>query len=456
MSFLTGRYPHTIDVLGNGDVLDSRIPTFAHMAVGANYRTVLAGRMHFVGPDQYHGFQEHIGSDYTAYAFHAAKINRYNPLQGLLGNGGRPDPLLEVGPGVTCTQELDKYTTRAALDWLGQYESAGGDRPFLMTVGYFSPHCPYIVEEQYFRKYEGRVLPRETTEDEIAALHPYHKAHRQQIEIDRIPRANTQKAAAAYYGLVDFLDDQIGMLMSGLEDLGLADRTAVIYFSDHGEMLGEHGRWHKSTFYEGAARVPLIIRRASTAATSVGASSNAGAEASGDHRRKPVQTPNEVAAPVSLVDIFPTVCELTGADLPVELPGWSLSVPPPPNRPVLCEYHDGFGSHRMVRREQYKLSLYGGFDEYELFDLASDPEEKTNVAGDPHVAEVERELRDVVFDDGFGFDIESRHRRRMSQIGYDALQRSMSKTQALIENGTIREIPGYDTVVSGFENRLDD
>lgn len=430
MSFMTGRYPHAIEVFSNGDVLDSRIPTFAHVATGADYRTVLAGRMHFVGPDQYHGYQEHIGSDYTAYAFHTGKINKYEPLPGLLGNGGLPDPLVTVGAGKTCTQDLDKDTTVAALRWLDSYSRSGDRRPFMMTVGYFSPHCPYIVERAYFEKYIDRVEPIVPDPDELATLHPYHRAYREKVSLDEIPEENLRKATAAYYGLVDFLDDQIEQLLARLEELRLGEDTMVVYFSDHGEMLGEHGRWHKMTFYESSSRVPLIVSGAAV----------------GRER---------IAAPVSLLDVFPTVCDTVGVDPWVEIDGRSLFSPHDPDRPILCEFHDDHGSHRMIRRGRFKLSVYAGSDRRELFDIHDDPDEKENLSGLASYGSIERELHALASGGGWSGELVTNHRARMRRIGFEHVSSSMKKTEELIADGTITDIPGYDPAVSHYENSLD-
>jgi choline-sulfatase len=434
MSFMTGKYPSRIGVLGNNSVLDSRIPTYAHMCIGAGYRTVLAGRMHFVGPDQYHGFQERIGSDYTAYAFHCAKINRYNPLNGLLGNGGVPDPLLEVGQGVTCTQQMDKDTTAAAEKWLKAHNDSGCDMPFMMTVGYFSPHCPYIAEEEYYQRYKGRVTPAAVSTDEVEALHPYHRRHREAIQIDRIPEKNLEKAAAAYYGLVDFLDDEIGKLVGMLERTGLIENTIVIYFSDHGEMLGEHGRWHKSTFFEASSRVPLIIQMP---------------EADGNLGTR-------VDTPVSLVDVLPTICDLVDREIDFEIDGRSLLDSPDPDRPLFVEYHDEYGSHRMIRQGPWKLNYYAGFESYELFNLDDDPHETTNLATSEEHEEVRWRLQEELFKDGWSGDIISEHNRLLKSIGCTEVSRSGTKTRELIEAGVITEVPGYDVDVSWYDNRIED
>ncbi len=430
MSFMTGRYPHEIETVHNNHVLDSRYPTLAHAACGAGYRTALAGRMHFVGPDQLHGYQQHVGSDYTAYAYHTGKINRYNPLPGMLGNCFLPDPLLTVGKGITSAQQLDIDTTQAAVEWLEEFEREENDSPFFLTVGYFAPHCPYIAPPRFYEKYEGLVHPYELSEGELERLHPHHRLHRSQIEIDSIPSENIRKATVAYYGLVDFIDEQIGKLLTQIDRLGELDNTIVVYMSDHGEMLGEHGHWHKGTFYEGASRVPLIIRHP-------------------DFGRS-----TAVDDPASLIDLYPTICDLVGREPVSGTHGRSLMRKLDPKHPVLGEWYDDQGSHRMVRRGRYKLNVYSGHDLPELFDLHEDPDETKNLGEDPAYSDVVQKLRPIIFEDGWSFDTAERIDSKLRRMGYFELTASMQGTEALIEDGTITDIQGYDPAVNRYENRL--
>jgi choline-sulfatase len=404
-SFMTGRYPFKCDVLENAHVLDSRIPTMAHMAVQSGYHTVLAGKMHFRGPDQHHGFLERPLGEFSYHALHEGAAARYEGLDvGRLGNCYLPDPLHQVGPGRNPFVEYDRVVTERFAEWLGQYKAAGPDAPpFFFFAGFLLPHCPFIAPPEVFDFYRDRVRAPGLTADDIAALHPFHHAYRRVIDIDGVPEANLDRAAAAYYGLVDVLDQNVGRLMSTLQNNGFAENTIVVYFSDHGEMLGQHGRWHKESFFEDAARVPLMIR----------------------YPDRP--SPAVVAEPCSLVDLMPTLCDWIGADPPPGIDGQSLAGESAPSgdRPVKVEVYplwpgnyEEIKSNRMVRRGPWKLSYYSAFDSFELFNLADDPGETRNLAGDPACAAIRKQLTDALFQDGWTAHTGRDHVRRLNANGF--------------------------------------
>ncbi len=151
MSFLTGRYPYECDVLHNGSTLSSIIPTYAHLLGAAGYHTVLSGRMHFMGPDQRHGFMERLVGDVAPYTHWRSGVE-YSGL-GDLGNMNKPDPLLAVGAGHTFDLDYDEKVTEETCKWLKYYQKQKVNMPFLMTVGFFNPHCPYIAPRKLFDKY---------------------------------------------------------------------------------------------------------------------------------------------------------------------------------------------------------------------------------------------------------------------------------------------------------------
>ncbi|MBN1556529.1 MAG: sulfatase-like hydrolase/transferase [Lentisphaerae bacterium] len=437
MSMMTGRYPWKIDVLNNGHTLDSRIPTFAHMAAGAGYRTALAGRMHFVGSDQRHGFQERVGGDYGLYAYHGGSPTNFAPLavQGNPANGSQPAPLLYTGAGDTETIELDRRTNAAARDWLERYAREDGEHPFLLTVGYFSPHCPYIAPPEYYRRYEGIVRAPAFTDEDYARLHPIHKAYMERCGARTAPRENLDRAAAAYYGLVDYLDDLVGEVLATLDARGLLDNTIVIYSSDHGEMLGAHGRWHKDSFFEESARVPFIVRYPDRSL-----------------RRR-------VADPSSLVDLFPTLldlCEAPGSG--VQLDGASLvplmqGASRDPAHVVRCE--DYFlGCNRMVRQGNAKLCFYSEHDRRELYDLADDPGEIRNRIDDPDYASVRDMLAKALFADGWNADVLTDTEARLTAMGFFEMSKNTWQSTKLVQEGVLTEVPGYDTGMLDYRSVL--
>jgi choline-sulfatase len=173
-------------------------------------------------------------------------------------------------------------------------------------------------------------------------------------------------AIRAYYGLVTFIDDMIGRILAAAEASGGLENTLVIYTSDHGEMLGAHGLWKKSTMYEESVGVPLIMAGPGVPAGQV------------------------CHTNVSLIDIFPTVVQASGASLlevDASLPGQSLldiANSPSQDRAVFAEYHDGWSEHAMfmIRDAQHKYIHYA-HDRPQLFDLLADPWETQDLAGDP-------------------------------------------------------------------------
>ncbi|MGH2351008.1 MAG: sulfatase-like hydrolase/transferase, partial [Chloroflexota bacterium] len=213
-----------------------------------------------------------------------------------------------------------------------------------------------------------------------------------------------RQAIATYYGMVTFLDEQIGRVLRALEETGQRDRTTVVYTSDHGDMMGEHGLWWKSVMYDGAAAVPMIVAGPGVPAGKV------------------VQTN------VSLVDCFPTIVEAAGAHLAPEdgdLPGTSLlRLAQEGDRPrtVFSEYHAIYstGGIVMLRTQQYKYVYYVGYPP-QLFDLLADPDETRDLAADPAHAETlaacQRELRAICDPEAVDRRARADQRRRIEAAG---------------------------------------
>ncbi len=407
-SFLTGLYPFETGSLDNGSMLNPQIPTYAHLAVMAGYRTVLAGRMHLLGPNQSPGFLERLTGDVQDYEFGSGS----DRPDIMLGNMSKPDPLRCVGEGENSFIEFDRTVTRDVRDWLRNRAGNTTKQPFLMTVGYWNPHCPYVAPDLYYRKYVGRVSMPKLAKEYLDGQHPTHREYRARIEYESIPEADRLAAKAAYFGLVDFLDEQIGCLLETLERTGLLETTIVVYFSDHGEMLGEHGRWHKGCFYEDSVRVPLIIRMP-------------------DKKGAGTALPQ----PVSLIDLFPTVCDWIGVTPPHKVSGKSLS-------PLLdgktdiwpgivkAEYYER-DCRRMIRRGNWKLSVCSRFAEVELYDLETDPEELRNRAGDAECAPILAELRPELYTDGWNEQVLADRDRLLSRFGYWQWRPQFGKSKVL-------------------------
>lgn len=384
MAFMTGRYPSNTWCVTNDCHLNSDIPTFAHAFSAAGYDTVLAGRMHFVGPDQRHGFDDRIISDVGGTAF-------INPVTGwkmegvlgpLIGSTavGRP-AFLNCGPGHTGYHAYDRAVTQRAVDWLRHRAQAVAmstiDAPFMMTVGFVSPHCPYVAPPEDYALYDHRITVDDLPEPRLDAIHDVHRNLRSQWGLDTdIPDERVRRALAAYHGLCTFTDRQFGRILAALEESGLGEDTIVVYTSDHGEQVGEHGLWMKSTFYDGSCGVPLLV---------------AGPGIPGGR---------EITQNVGLLDLGQTLLDLVDVDLLPNIDGRSFRSlidgdgsqwPDQTISECTAMAADSAGNvQRMIRRGPWKLCYYDGM-RVQVFNLEEDPDEQNDLWDAP-------ECRDIIED----------------------------------------------------------
>ncbi len=383
-SFLTCRQPHEIDVYTNNCELRTDRPTFAHAFHGAGYETVLAGRMHFNGIDQRHGFERRLIGDAAGTAYTLVHPQA-PPLGALDGTNDQHLPtLMKSGPGWSAYLEYDKIVSTTAADWLLQRGEASGQRPFLLTVGLMQPHCPFVAPEADFYRYWPHITPEALPRFDPSTVHPVHAFHRRYGQVEHVPIDAQRRSRAAYYGMVTYMDRQIARVLEALDRSGLRESTIVVYLSDHGEQLGEHGLWWKSTFYDGSVAVPMIVRLPEgTRAGSV------------------------VRENVSLVDVGVTLLDLVGAP---PLPGATgrsfarlLREGGDPNWPdeVFAEYNPRHETaapcQRMIRRGPWKLNVYLGHRS-QLFNLDDDPAEDHDRIDDPACAGLVAGLTARVFD----------------------------------------------------------
>jgi choline-sulfatase len=374
-SFMSGQMPSRTRVYDNAAEFASSIPTFAHHLRGAGYRTCLSGKMHFVGPDQLHGFEERLTTDiYPAdfgwtpdYRHPGERIDWWYHNMGSVTGAGVAE--------ITNQLEYDDDVAFQALQKIYDLSRGADNRPWCLTASFTHPHDPFVARKKYWDLYEAC----EHLEPEVPEFPLEHQdAHSRRIlaACDRAKFAITQehirRSRRAYFANISYLDDKVGDLLSALAATRQAENTAILFTSDHGEMLGERGMWFKMSFFEGSARVPLMLAA-------------------------PGLKPRSVNEAVSTVDVAPTLCELAGVGLDgiaQWLDGSSL-VPLAEgarrNKPVAIEYAAEASVAPMV-------SLVGnGFkfnhceaDAPQLFDLDADPQELTNLAEDPHPAHVAR------------------------------------------------------------------
>ncbi len=362
--FMTGQLPSRSGVYDNAAEFRADIPTYAHHLRSLGYRTILSGKMHFCGPDQLHGFEQRLTTDiYPA---------DYGWTPDWDHPEARPDwyhNMSSVTQAGLCvrTNQLDFddeviFTSERAL-----YEIARSNdkRPFLLVASLTHPHDPFAIPERYWSLYRdedidmpGPIVPREELDP-----HSLRIRHVCAMDAETVGEQHIRNARHAYYGAISYVDDNLGRLMEALRATGLASNTIIVFTSDHGEMLGERGLWFKMNFFEGGARVPLIVSAPQKYA------------------------PRRVAESVSLVDLTPTLIDMAGGDsaaLGATIDGRSLK-----------GHLEGVGGHDeaigeylaesaiapivMMRRGPWKF-IHSPPDPDQLYDVARDPGERDNLA----------------------------------------------------------------------------
>jgi len=367
MGFMTGRYCSENNSWTNRCFLPSDVPTFAHALGAGGYEVVLGGRMHFMGPDQRHGFQRRIIGDVGG----GVGFEHIPPA-----NGQSRQSVTVAGPGRTMFTAYDAAVLEACSEYMDEKGHQDAEAPFCLVAGFVCPHNPYISPKPLFDYYYDRVELPELPAGYLENMPPVMQEWRERRGIHDLSEEEVRIARAGYYGLVEYFDGIIGGMLEALEDAGLAENTIVIYCSDHGEMAGENGLWFKSNFYEGSVRVPLIISAPGRFMEGV---------------RRP-----ELA---SLVDIAPTLIELAEApEIPV-LSGRSL-VPLLTQQAVSDWRDEVFSEHiklsgdvpsKMMRSGPWKFIHYEGHPPI-LFNLDEDPHEFVNRADDPELHNLVRQL----------------------------------------------------------------
>lgn len=408
ISWLTGRACHETGVWNNDHSLSSDIPTFAHGLGRAGYRTVLAGRMHFVGGDQHHGFQERTVGDVSS-----QHLGLNQALERFRGYFVPNESVLSAGPGRSNFLEYDRAVAADTCRIIAEHEAAVAagreKRPLAIVASFMCPHDPYRVTAEYFDQHEGKINLPTHASGSNPDLHPWVSALRNAWEYHGYPDEAIIRARTAYAGVVSFVDDLCGQILARWNDSTLADNQLTAYLSDHGEMAGAHGLWAKTNYYEDSVRVPFIW-----------------------HSPGHIQEGREIQAPVSLLDFGPTLLDLIEAPPLPNTSGISLkeqltgTAEPDPDRPVFSELglpknkkrYEKFPISRMVRRGAWKLNWYEGMSP-ELYNLEDDPNELHNRAEDPANAQLINDLQHTLKADGWNaLDIENEILRRKPDLQY--------------------------------------
>ncbi len=406
-SFMSGQLPSVTGVYDNAAEFPSDLPTYAHHLRRAGYQTCLSGKMHFVGPDQMHGFEERLTTDiYPAdfgwtpdYRKPGERIDWWYHNMGSVTGAGVAE--------VTNQMEYDDEVAFNAVQKIQDLSRGHDARPWCLTVSFTHPHDPYVARRKYWDLYEDceHLVPQ------TAAI-PYddHDPHSKRIfdandwrSFD-ITEEDIRRSRRAYFANISYLDDKIGDLLDALERT--RQEAIILFVSDHGDMLGERGLWFKMTFFEGSSRVPLMI-------------SAPGLEA------------DRIETPVSTIDVCPTLCDLAGVSMDEVMP-WTtgeslvgLANGHERTSPIAMEYaaEASYAPLVSLRQGRFKYNRCQ-LDPEQLFDLQADPNELTNLADDPGHSETLGRFRAMADDrwDLDRFDADVRRSQARRWVVYEALR----------------------------------
>lgn len=371
-ALMTGMLPSRTGAYDNAGELPAGIPTFAHYARLLGYRTVVAGKMHFIGPDQLHGFEERPLPDVYPAGFD------WIPDWRLADDETLPwyhdlSSVHRAGPVRTTLQlaydaEVVHHACRAIV--ASGREAA---RPLLLVVSFTHPHDPYEVPHAYWDRYDRTEIDPPRRPEPPEPLDLPTRRLRAMVAADRIAVTPEQarRARRGYYAAVSLVDDHVGAILRALDEQDLAEESIVLVTSDHGDMLGERGLWYKMAPFEDSIRVPLIVHAPGRLAA------------------------RRISEPVTLLDLLPTLVDLAGwserGRSVAELDGVSL-VPALagdrlPGRELPLEYLAEGVTGPQLSLVRGPLKLVRGLGEPDLlYDLAADPDERRSVAGDPGYA----------------------------------------------------------------------
>jgi len=404
-SFMSGQLPSRTRVYDNAAEFASDIPTYAHHLRRAGYQTALCGKMHFVGPDQLHGFEERLTTDiYPAdfgwtpdYRRPGERIDWwYHNLGSVTGAG-----VAEI----TNQYEYDDDVAHQATQKLYDLARGQDPRPWCLTVSFTHPHDPFVARARYWDLYEdaAELAPPEPIAYGDQDPHSRRLMDACDWRSHDITEGQIRRARQGYFANISYVDAKIGEILAVLE--ATRQDAAIVFLSDHGEMLGERGLWFKMNFFEGASRVPLMLAA-------------------------PGLAPGRIDTPVSTIDLAPTLAALAGISM-AEVAPWTEGVDlgpvaaGAPRGPVAMEYAaEGTVTPMVALRDGAWKYIRCPADPEQLFDLANDPQERRNLATDPRAAETLARLR-ALADRRWNlpaYDAAVRESQARRRVVYDALR----------------------------------
>jgi choline-sulfatase len=371
VAFMTGQNISKCGGFDNAAYMPSTMPTFAHYLRLMGYRTCLSGKMHFVGPDQLHGFEDRVTTD--IYPADFGWVPDWTNAEERIDLWYHNMSSVKQAGVASITNQLayDDEVGARAMRVIYDHARGEDERPLCLVTSFIHPHDPYATRQKYWDLYDDvdislPSVPRPSREKQDAHNLRLEKV----IALDAVDLSDEEiiNARRAYYGNVSYVDEWLGRLRATLDECGMADNTTIMFTSDHGDMLGEYGLWYKMSFREWSCRIPLIVHQP------------------GRFQARRVQ------APVAQVDVLPTLVELaaeaTGLEKPAAidpLQGRSLvslcdgNADNDPNTCVSEYLAEGTAAPMlMIRRGHFKY-IACMTDPEQLFDLQNDPNELENL-----------------------------------------------------------------------------
>ena len=371
-SFMTGMYTNQTKITRNNMNLRNSVPdviTLGQRFRQQGYQSIRIGKMfHYDNPsaigtsgnDDIYSWDQTV-NPYGRDKIEEYKINtltprRYGGTLSWLAADGKDDEQTDGIAASEAIKKLDGFASR--------------DTPFFLAVGFFRPHTPFVAPKKYFDLYDRKKIEiPEISSDYLATIpEPAVKSIRAKKKQLDLEKKLAQEIKEAYYATISFVDAQVGRILDQLEASGLAKNTIVVFTSDHGYHMGEHGHWQKQTLFENSTRVPLII--------SVPNSENKGETS---------------MSPVELIDLYPTLMELTNINTPQHVVGKSLeplieNVNASVRASALTRWRNGYS----IKTKRYRLTRWGSNGElgYELYDHKKDKNELINLASNQDYNEV--------------------------------------------------------------------
>jgi choline-sulfatase len=285
-SMMSGQLASTIGAYDNGAEFTSSTPSFAHYLRNLDYQTCLVGKMHFVGADQLHGFEQRLTTD--IYPADFGWTGDWTEVRPSFAN----DVVTFTDAGVCLRNvqlEYDDEVCHRARRKIYDLARANDERPFLLFTSLTHPHDPFQCRPEHWQRYRHDDIDMPVVNTAQEDMDPYSLRLLAQYSLQGNPPTEEQVRVVrhAYYGAISYVDDIVGELIEVLKETGLYDNTVIMLTTDHGEMLGEHGLWYKKSFFEEACRIPLIVSH-------------------------PQIEQRRIGANVSLVDLLPTLLEIAG------------------------------------------------------------------------------------------------------------------------------------------------